>query len=38
MHWHPNADEWQYYLTGTAEMTVFLVEATAVTEHFNAAM
>ena len=36
MHWHPNADEWQYYLAGTAEMTVFLAEATAVTEHFNA--
>jgi len=35
MHWHPNADEWQYYLTGKAEMTVFLAEATAVTEEFN---
>ncbi len=23
MHWHPNNDEWQYYLTGTAKMTVF---------------
>ena len=22
MHWHPNNDEWQYYLTGTAKMTV----------------
>jgi oxalate decarboxylase len=36
MHWHPNADEWQYYLTGQAEMTVFLAEATAVTENFEA--
>ena len=36
MHWHPNADEWQYYLEGQAEMTVFLAEATAVTENFNA--
>jgi len=36
LHWHPNADEWQYYLSGQAEMTVFLAEATAVTEHFNA--
>lgn len=36
MHWHPNADEWQYYLCGQAEMTVFLAEATAVTEEFNA--
>ena len=23
MHWHPNQDEWQYYLTGTGRMTVF---------------
>jgi oxalate decarboxylase len=23
MHWHPNADEWQYYLAGRARMTVF---------------
>jgi len=23
MHWHPNADEWQYYLEGTARMGVF---------------
>lgn len=23
MHWHPNADEWQYYITGRARMTVF---------------
>jgi oxalate decarboxylase len=23
IHWHPNADEWQYYLGGTARMTVF---------------
>ena len=36
MHWHPDADEWQYYLSGTAEMTVFLAEHTAVTEHFEA--
>ncbi|KLT64697.1 cupin domain-containing protein [Pedobacter sp. BMA] len=36
MHWHPNADEWQYYISGSAEMTVFLAEATAVTEQFSA--
>ena len=36
MHWHPNADEWQYYLSGQAEMTVFLAEGSAVTENFNA--
>ena len=23
MHWHPNADEWQYYIAGHARMTVF---------------
>ena len=23
MHWHPDADEWQYYLEGEARMTVF---------------
>ncbi|RCX23443.1 oxalate decarboxylase [Fontibacillus phaseoli] len=23
MHWHPNNDEWQYYLTGQGRMTVF---------------
>jgi oxalate decarboxylase len=23
MHWHPNADEWQYYVTGQARLTVF---------------
>lgn len=23
LHWHPNADEWQYYLSGKARMTVF---------------
>ena len=22
-HWHPNADEWQYYIYGNARMTVF---------------
>jgi oxalate decarboxylase len=23
LHWHPNTDEWQYYLSGQARMTVF---------------
>jgi oxalate decarboxylase len=23
MHWHPNASEWQYYITGSARMGVF---------------
>jgi oxalate decarboxylase len=26
MHWHPNASEWQYYITGKARMTVFTTE------------
>ena len=23
MHWHPNADEWQYYIKGKARMGLF---------------
>jgi len=23
LHWHPNADEWQYYIEGNGRMTVF---------------
>jgi oxalate decarboxylase len=23
LHWHPNADEWQYFISGQARMTVF---------------
>ncbi len=23
LHWHPNADEWQYYIKGEARMTMF---------------
>jgi oxalate decarboxylase len=23
MHWHPNADEWQYYIRGKGRVTVF---------------
>ena len=23
MHWHPNADEWQYWIKGNGRMTVF---------------
>jgi len=36
LHWHPNADEWQYYIEGSAEMGVFLAEGHAVTEPFEA--
>lgn len=33
MHWHPDADEWQYYLEGEARMTVF--DATSKARTFN---
>ncbi len=36
MHWHPNADEWQYYVKGRAQMTVFNTGPSAVTNNFNA--
>jgi oxalate decarboxylase len=36
MHWHPNADEWQYYISGQARMTVFGAEATANTFDYQA--
>lgn len=35
MHWHPNADEWQYYVAGKGEMTVFTTGPNAVTQNFN---
>ena len=36
LHWHPNADEWQYYISGKARMTVFLSRGKSVTEEFKA--
>ena len=33
MHWHPDADEWQYYISGEARMTVF--DATSKARTFN---
>ncbi len=36
MHWHPNADEWQYYLEGEARMTVFDTGPKATTTDFRA--
>ena len=36
MHWHPNADEWQYYIKGTGQMTVFQTGPKAVTTDFHA--
>jgi oxalate decarboxylase len=29
LHWHPNGDEWQFYLAGTGRMTVFASESKA---------
>lgn len=36
MHWHPNADEWQYYLQGQGRMTVFGAGPRATTADFRA--
>jgi oxalate decarboxylase len=36
MHWHPNADEWQYYIKGKARMGVFNTGPNVVTMDFNA--
>ena len=36
MHWHPNADEWQYYVRGKARMTVFNTGPKATTNDFRA--
>jgi oxalate decarboxylase len=36
LHWHPNADEWQYYIAGRARMTVFGADATANTFDYQA--
>lgn len=35
MHWHPNADEWQYYVKGKGRMTVFGAGARARTMDFE---
>ena len=29
LHWHPNADEMQYYISGQARMTVFAADGNA---------
>ncbi|HET6550564.1 MAG TPA: cupin domain-containing protein [Solirubrobacter sp.] len=36
LHWHPNADEWQYYLAGEARMSVFASSGTARTFDYRA--
>jgi oxalate decarboxylase len=36
LHWHPNQDEWQYYLTGQGRMTVFAGNGKARTFDYRA--
>jgi oxalate decarboxylase len=36
LHWHQNADEWQYYISGKARMTVLATGARARTMDFEA--
>jgi oxalate decarboxylase len=36
LHWHPNGDEWQYYIEGQARMGVFASEGNARTFDFRA--
>ena len=36
LHWHPNDDEWQYYVMGTGRMTVFSAGGHARTMDFQA--
>ncbi len=35
MHWHPNADEWQYYLSGRSRVTIFGAHGRSRTEEFG---
>jgi oxalate decarboxylase len=35
MHWHPNADEWQYWIKGKGTMTIFNTGPNATTMDFN---
>jgi oxalate decarboxylase len=36
LHWHPNADEWQYFISGNGRMTVFATGGRARTMDFQA--
>ena len=36
LHWHPNADEWQYWISGRARMTAFSAGSRARTFDFHA--
>ena len=35
LHWHPNTDEWQYYISGSARMGVFAASGQARTFDFE---
>ena len=35
LHWHPNADEWQYYISGRSRVTIFGAHGRAKTEEFG---
>jgi oxalate decarboxylase len=35
LHWHPNADEWQFYIAGKGRMTVFATGGRARTLDFE---
>ena len=35
LHWHPNADEWEYYIKGKGRMTVFEAGSRARTMDFQ---
>ncbi|HUZ33202.1 MAG TPA: cupin domain-containing protein [Xanthobacteraceae bacterium] len=36
LHWHPNADEWQYYIAGSGRMGVFAAGNKVHTKDFHA--
>jgi oxalate decarboxylase len=36
LHWHPTNDEWQYYISGQAQMTVFASSGKARTFNYQA--
>jgi oxalate decarboxylase len=36
LHWHPNTDEWQYFIAGQARMTVFAASGKARTFDYSA--
>lgn len=36
LHWHPNADEWSYFIRGSARVTIFASSSTARTFDYTA--